>query len=258
MPASRTPGRPPAEARDDEQDDGDEPGQPERRRPMRQEPRAEDRGDLEVRPAVGPGVVVRQPADERDDVAVAGDEVADEPDPAQPAADADEDRGDGRDRAAARSGCTASAQTTSARTAGEQGARREVDPDEVDAGDGRGDRAVEVGEPVVGQRHAGEVGDLGREVAGGDARPDRDVDEQVAPVPAAGDPAVGRLVPAVACRARARTASPAAAATIQAGASARSARHDAGAASAGRAASASELRTSDEPEARERSRIARR
>ena len=62
----------------------------------------------------------------------------------------------------------------------------------------RGDRAVEVGEPVVGQRDAREVGDLGREVAGRDARADRDVDEQVAPVPAAADPAVGRLVPAVA------------------------------------------------------------
>ena len=34
----------------------------------------------------------------------------------------------------------------------EQGAGREVDRDEVDAGHGRGDRAVEVGEPVVGQR----------------------------------------------------------------------------------------------------------
>ena len=64
--------------------------------------------------------------------------------------------------------------------------------------DGRGDRAVEVGEPVVGQRLAGEVGDLRREVAGRDARPDRDVDEEVAPVPAAADPAVRGLVPAVA------------------------------------------------------------
>ena len=62
----------------------------------------------------------------------------------------------------------------------------------------RGDRPVEVGEPVVGQRLAGEVRDLGREVAGRDARPDRDVDEQVAPVPAAADPAVRGLVPAVA------------------------------------------------------------
>ena len=61
---------------------------------------------------------------------------------------------------------------------------------------------MEVGEPVVGQRHAGEVRDLRREVAGGDARPDRDVDEEVAPVPAAGDPAVRRLDPAVAAEDR--------------------------------------------------------
>ena len=81
----------------------DEPGQPERRRPVGQEARPEDRGDLEVRPAVGPGVVVRQSADQVDDVAAAGDEVADEPDPAQPAAEADEDRRDRGDAAGRRS-----------------------------------------------------------------------------------------------------------------------------------------------------------
>ena len=55
--------------------------------------------------------------------------------------------------------------------------------------DGRGDRAVEVGEPVVGQRLAGEVRHLRREVAVDDAVADRDVDEEVAPVPATGDEA---------------------------------------------------------------------
>ena len=59
------------------------------------------------------------------------------------------------------------------------------------------DRAVEVREPVVGQRDAREVGDLGREVALDDALADRDVDEEVAPVPAARDPADGDLVPGV-------------------------------------------------------------
>ena len=79
----------------------------------------------------------------------------------------------------------------------EQRAGQEVHADDVDAGHGRGDRAMEVGEPVIGQRLAGEVRDLGREVAGRDARADRDVDEEVAPVPAARHPAVGRLDPAV-------------------------------------------------------------
>ena len=85
-----------------------------------------------------------------------------------------------------------------AEDAREEGAGHEVVRDEIDAGDARCDGALEVGEPVVGQRHAGEVGDFRREVAGRDARADRDVDQQVAPVPAAADPAVGRLVPAVA------------------------------------------------------------
>ena len=189
--------RSPIEAGDDEQHDGHEPGQPERRRPMRQEPGPEDRGDLEERPAVGPGVVVRQPADEVERAAVAGDDVADQPDPAEPATEADEDRRDRREAPPAGQphGKGPDDEREDRR---EQRARREVDGDEVDAGDGRGDGAIEVGEPVVGQRDAGEVGDLGREVAGGDARADRDVDEEVAPVPAAGDPAVGRLVPAVA------------------------------------------------------------
>ena len=81
---------------------------------------------------------------------------------------------------------------------GEQAAGQEVDRDDVQPGGRRGDRAVEVGEPVVGQRFAGDVRDLRREVAGRDARTDRDVDEQVAPVPAAGDPAVRAERPAVA------------------------------------------------------------
>ena len=103
---------------------------------------------------------------------------------------------------------TPSAQTTRARTPANSALVSEVDADDVDAGHGRGDRAVEVGEPVVGQRRAGEVGDLRREVAGRDARADRDVDEEVAPVPAARHPAVGRLDPAVRCPGRARTTRP--------------------------------------------------
>ncbi len=164
---------------------------------MWQEAGPEDRRDLEPRPAVDPGVVVGDVADQVDDVALAGDQVADQPDPAHPAAEADQDGGDGGDPTAPRQ-LDGEGPRHEGEDAGEQGARQEVDPDDVDAGDGRGDRAVEIGEPVVGQRLAGEVGDLRREVAGRDARPDRDVDEEVAPVPAAADPAVGRLVPAVA------------------------------------------------------------
>ena len=67
----------------------------------------------------------------------------------------------------------------------------------VESGHGRGDRPVEVGEPVVGQRLAGDVRHLGREVAVDDALADRDVDQEVAPVPAAGDPAVVAGPPAV-------------------------------------------------------------
>ena len=188
--------RSPPEARDDEQDDRHQPGQPERRRAVRQEARPEDRGDLEERPAVGPGVVVGQPAHEGERAPVAGDDVADESDPAQPATEADQDGGDGRETPP--TGQAHRERPDDERQdAREQRARREVDADQVDIGDGRGDRAMEVGEPVVGQRDAGEVGDLGREVARGDARADRDVDEQVAPVPATGHPAIGRLVPAV-------------------------------------------------------------
>ena len=93
-PGEQDAGRPPADARDDEQDDHDEPRQPQRRGPVGQEAGAEDRRDLEVRPAVGPGVVVRPVGDEAQDVALAGDDVADEPDPAQAAGGAGDDRRD--------------------------------------------------------------------------------------------------------------------------------------------------------------------
>ena len=124
--------RPPVEARDDEQDDRHEAGQPERRRPVRQEPRPEDRGDLEERPAVRPGVVVRQAADEADDVLAARDEVADEPDPAEPATEADEDRRDRRQPPSAGQP-DGKSPDDEREDGGEQRARREVDADEVDA-----------------------------------------------------------------------------------------------------------------------------
>ena len=129
-------------------------------------------------------------------VAGAREHVADEPDPAEPAAGHDEDGGDRGDPPVA--GQALRERPDDERQDGrEERAAGEVDRDDVEAGHGRGDRAVEVGEPVVGQRHAGEVGHLRREVAGRDARADGDVDQQVAPVPAATDPAIGRLRPAV-------------------------------------------------------------
>ena len=135
-------------------------------------------------------------ADEVDGVAGAREHVANEPDPAEPAAGDDQDRRDRGDPPVA--GQTPRERPDHERQDGrEERAGGEVDGDDVEAGHGRGDRAVEVGEPVVGQRHAGEVGHLRREVAGRDARADGDVDQQVAPVPAAAHPAIGRLDPAV-------------------------------------------------------------
>ena len=57
------------------------------------------------------------------------------------------------------------------------------------------DGGVEVGEPVVDQRLAGEVRHLRREVAGVQRLGDRQVDAQVAPVRPAGGHAVRRRVP---------------------------------------------------------------
>ena len=161
-------------------------------------------------------------ADEVDDVAGAREHVADESDPAETAAGDDEDGGDRGDPPVA--GQSLRERPDHERQdAREERAAGEVDRDDVEAGHGRGDRAVEVGEPVVGQRHAGEVGHLRREVAGRDARADRDVDQQVAPVPAAARPSHRASRDQPLMPRTARTTRPMAAAMIQAGRSARSA-----------------------------------
>ena len=87
--------RPPTEARDDEQDD---------RRPARAGPRVVARWGRNPVPKIDAILKYGQPSahvlsyesrlTRSSDVAVAGDHVADEPDPAQAAAGADEDRRD--------------------------------------------------------------------------------------------------------------------------------------------------------------------
>ena len=66
------------------------------------------------------------------DVAAAGDHVADQPDPAHPATEADEDRRDRGDPAAPGQ-LDRQAPGHEGEDAGEQRARQEVDRDEVDA-----------------------------------------------------------------------------------------------------------------------------
>ena len=93
--------------------------------------------------------------------------------------------------------CRASSHVTRARAPAMKRAGDDEDGDHVEPGGRGGDRPVEVGEPVVRQRDAREVGDLRWEVALEDALADRDMDQEVAPVPAAGDPAGRDLVPGV-------------------------------------------------------------
>ena len=63
---------------------------------------------------------------------------------------------------------------------------------------------MEIGEPVIGERHAGEVGDLRREVGAGVERlGDREVHAQVAPVGSARRHAIRRHAPDADCQRRA-------------------------------------------------------
>src|SRR4051794_28856058 len=118
---------------------------------MRQEAGAKDGCNPEERPPVGPRVVVRGGTQKREGGTEARDEVANEPDPPQPTAEADEYRGDGGDRSPSGQSQT-ERPDDEAEHGSEQRARQEVGADQIDAGDGRRDRAIEVGEPVVRQR----------------------------------------------------------------------------------------------------------
>ena len=195
------------QAGDEQQHRADQHRQPGGRGAMGEQPGAHDRRDAEVRPAGQPLVVVAVVRDEVGEVAGTdrrahrgrGDgQVTDEPDPAEAAG---EDHERSREEAARR------ARRPAQEPAGEReheqcqcpGEDRGLDDhggDREEAGGLGQDRGVEVGEPVIDERLAGEVRNLRREVAAGVQRlGDREVDAEVAPVRAARAHAVGRHAP---------------------------------------------------------------
>ena len=157
---------------DQQQHHAGQHGQAGDRRPMDEEANAHDRRDSEIRPrhatdGVVPGVVVAVVGDERDRVSESRGNVADEPDPAEAPCEDRERGGDegGPPGVLPPEEGPAQAVDDQGQCAGQDRGRGDERRNGEEARRARGDRCVEILEPVVDERYACEIGDLWREVA---------------------------------------------------------------------------------------------